>query len=82
MRKYLAEAELVRNDLDVLEVLRVGEQAIYAGGCVKDKNKYSTFTVLTCSSRVASSSTTSIGCGCSWRPERVHMWFTPPSMHF
>lgn len=35
--------------------------------------RYRTFTVLTCNSRVASSSTTSIGCGWSWRLERVHM---------
>jgi hypothetical protein len=41
-----------------------------------------TLTVLTCSSSVASSSTTIIGCGCNWRLDSVHIWFTPPSMHF
>jgi hypothetical protein len=40
-----------------------------------------TLTVLTCSSEVASSSTTIIGCGCIWRLDSVHIWFTPPSMH-
>jgi len=32
-----------------------------------------TLTVFTCNSRVASSSTTIIGCGWSWRLDKVHM---------
>lgn len=41
-----------------------------------------TFTVLTCNSRVASSSTTSSDCGWSCNAESVYMWLTPPSIHF
>jgi len=38
------------------------------------------FTVLTRSSRVASSSHTKTVCGCCWNADTVHMWFTPSSI--
>lgn len=38
------------------------------------------FTVLTRSSRVASSSHTKTVCGCCWNADTVHMWLTPSSI--
>lgn len=38
------------------------------------------FTVLTRSSRVASSSHTNTVCGCCWNADTVHIWFTPSSI--
>ena len=53
---------------DTLEVLQLDEFML----CVCTAEKL-TLTVFTCSSRVASSSTTIMGCGCDCRLERVHM---------
>lgn len=37
-------------------------------------------TVRTLNSIVASSSTTKVVCGCCWKADTVHMWFTPSSI--
>jgi hypothetical protein len=76
-REQLLETEFGTDPLDALEVLQRVSKISLQGNSINR-----TLTVLTCSSKVASSSTTIIGCGCIWRLESVHMWFTPPSMHF
>lgn len=66
--------------INLFSIIHQSEIWSFTHNIVNSASPWKYFTVLTRSSKVASSSHTKTACGCCWKAETVHMWFTPSSM--